>query len=172
MSGLFWRIITLAGELSKSIKNTHKAFSPQFIFLNRCQICPLIAIFRCLNLETKALHLLQKEREDKKSLFFVFLFFEVEAVWYWQHLNMGLGVEKTITIRRLVSKTKYTYFCYSEPQGSSPTFSNQWVWPGILHENLRYPFLKETGSRWQVFLYDLEGAFQLLFHLHQTSIFY
>lgn len=73
----------------------HKAFSPQFIFLNRCQVCPLIAIFRCLNLETKALHilhLLQKERGDKKSLLFIFLFFKVEAAWYQQHLNMGLGV--------------------------------------------------------------------------------
>lgn len=103
LSGLFWRIITLAGVLSKSIKNMHKAFSPQFIFLNRCQICPLIAISRSLNLETKALHilrLLQKERGSKKSLLFAYLFFKVKAAWYQQYLNMGLGVENTITIRK------------------------------------------------------------------------
>lgn len=38
-------------------------------------------------------------------------------------------------------------------------------------QNLRDTFLKETSKRCQAILYDLEGAFQLPFHLHQTSIF-
>lgn len=40
-------------------------------FLNRCQICAFIAISRCLSLETKALHILQrlqKENESEKCL--------------------------------------------------------------------------------------------------------
>lgn len=88
LSGLLWRITTLAGVFSRSIKNMHKAFLPEFFFFNRCQICPLIAKFRCLKKQKLCISCIfcKRKGEVRRALFFSYLFFKLKAARYQQYL--------------------------------------------------------------------------------------
>lgn len=100
LSGLFWKIITLAGVLSKSIKISTK-LSHHNLFFKQMQDSFSHSQIQMSKFRNKSsAYLLQKEMGGKKSLLFAFLLFKVKAAWYQPHLNMGLGVEKTITIKR------------------------------------------------------------------------